>query len=101
MIEESFDKLVYALGSSARVPSFVGADLDRVVFVKDEQDAQDINKFAKGFRKKALVYGGGPVSTELAAALVHAGVHVPFVTRSERLMTVTLTKLCKKTLKRH
>lgn len=87
MIEESFDKLVYALGSSARVPSFVGADLDRVVFVKDEQDAQDINKFAKGFRKKALVYGGGPVSTELAAALVHAGVHVTFVTRSERLMT--------------
>lgn len=29
IIEESYDKLIYALGSSARVPSFVGADLDR------------------------------------------------------------------------
>ncbi|MGY4841214.1 FAD-dependent oxidoreductase [Weissella cibaria] len=87
IIEESYDKLICALGSSARVPSFVGADLDRVVFVKDEQDAVDINKFAKGFRKRALVYGGGPVSTELAAALAHSGVHITFVTRSKRLMT--------------
>ena len=62
-------------------PSFVGADLDRAVFVKNDQDAVDINRFAKGFRKWVLVYGGGQVSTGLAAALAHSGIYVTFVTR--------------------
>ncbi|MDR3190522.1 MAG: FAD-dependent oxidoreductase [Lactobacillaceae bacterium] len=85
--EEPYDKLVYALGSSPRVPAFVGANLDRVVFVKDEQDAEEINHLVKGFGKKhALVYGGGPVGVELAAALIHYGSKVTYVTRSENLM---------------
>ena len=68
--------------------------------MKDEQDAVDINKFAKGFRKRALVYGGGPVSTELAAALAHSGVHVTFVTRSKRLMTRYFDQAIQEDLKR-
>jgi NADPH-dependent 2,4-dienoyl-CoA reductase/sulfur reductase-like enzyme len=85
---DTYDKLIYAFGSSPRVPAFVGSDLDRVVFVKDEQDANEIKEFAKkGFGKKhALVYGGGPVGVELANALQAHGVDSTFVTRSAELM---------------
>jgi NADPH-dependent 2,4-dienoyl-CoA reductase/sulfur reductase-like enzyme len=86
IISDHYDKLVYALGSSTRVPSFVGSELDQVVFVKDEQDAAEIMKLAKGFRRKVLVYGGGPVSIELAATLAKRGLQTSFVTRSEKLM---------------
>ncbi|MCM0583223.1 FAD-dependent oxidoreductase [Weissella diestrammenae] len=86
---ETFDKLIYALGSSPKVPSFVGSDLNQVVFVKDKQDAAEINQLTRRgiVQKKALVYGGGPVSVELAEALQRRGVAVTFVTYAEQMMT--------------
>lgn len=88
--EHSYDDLVIAAGSVARIPAIQGvadsAGLIRGVFVlKDMADAEGIVAAARGARR-AVVLGAGVLGLEVATGLAKRGIAVRLVHVAERLM---------------
>lgn len=81
----SYDKLIFATGSSAFVPPIEGINLDGVFVYRTINDLQAIRqRLAKA--KKAVVIGGGILGLEAARALLNAGIHTTVIEMAPHLM---------------
>ncbi len=79
-IEDNYDKLVLATGSTPIEIPVPGKDLENIQFVKLFQNAQDvINKLAKPEIKKVAVLGSGYIGVELAEAFELLGKEVVLI----------------------
>jgi 3-phenylpropionate/trans-cinnamate dioxygenase ferredoxin reductase subunit len=73
-----FDRLLLATGAAVRRLSVPGADLDRVLYLRDVGDADAIRRWmAEGGR--AVVIGAGWIGAEVAASLRQAGLEVTVI----------------------
>lgn len=86
----SYDYLVFATGSVARIPAIQGvADAEGLVsgvaVLKDMSDAQDIVRHSASARR-AVVLGAGVLGLEVATGLAKRGVAVRVVHHADRLM---------------
>ncbi|MBQ2412259.1 MAG: FAD-dependent oxidoreductase, partial [Anaerotignum sp.] len=81
----SYDKCVYALGSSSFIPPFKGKDLPEVVSIRGIKDVEKVNALAKG-AKNAVVIGGGVLGLEAAWELRKAKLNVTVLEGAPVLM---------------
>ncbi|GIG55060.1 FAD-dependent oxidoreductase [Demequina activiva] len=86
----SYDRLVFATGSQARIPSIQGIATDRglipgVSVLKDLDDAEGIVAAIPKARR-AVVLGAGVLGLEVATGLASRGLAVTLVHHSDRLM---------------
>ena len=77
-IAYEYDRLLLATGCKPRLLGVPGADIEGVRYFRSLEDYLLLESRLKTLQH-ALVYGGGFVSIELAAALKHAGKEVTFV----------------------
>lgn len=71
----AFDKLVLALGTTARKLAVPGAELDGVVYLRTAEDARGMRARLDGV-ERAVVVGGGFIGLEAAAMLNARGIAV-------------------------
>ncbi len=81
----SFDRVVFATGSTAFRLPIPGADLPGVATFRDLADLAAMRE-AAGARRRVAVIGGGLLGIEAAAALATLGAAVTLVHRMDRLM---------------
>ncbi|MFV0634972.1 FAD-dependent oxidoreductase [Demequina sp.] len=86
----TYDRLVFATGSQARIPNIHGIATDRglmpgVSVLKDLDDAQGILAVLPKARR-AVVLGAGVLGLEVATGLASRGLTVTLVHHSDRLM---------------
>lgn len=80
-----YDKLIYALGARCFIPAFEGNDSEKMVAIRNAEDAARVRKLAKA-AKSAAVIGGGVLGLEAAWELHKAGLSVSVVEFAPRLM---------------
>jgi NADPH-dependent 2,4-dienoyl-CoA reductase/sulfur reductase-like enzyme len=87
-VDEPFDRLVLATGSTPRRPALPGADAAGIFGVQTLEDGLAVRAAVDG-REGAhgVVVGGGYVGLELAEALVRRGLHVTIVEAAAQPMT--------------
>lgn len=71
----SYDKCIYALGSSPFLPPITGRELPEVLAIRSIRDVETVNIWAKT-AKNAVVIGGGVLGLEAAWELRKAGLGV-------------------------
>lgn len=81
----SFDKLIFATGSSPFVLPLPGVEKPGVVTFRTIEDCEAILEGAKRF-KKAIVIGGGVLGLEAARGLLNLGLDVKVVHNTDYLM---------------
>ncbi|MDO4531419.1 MAG: FAD-dependent oxidoreductase, partial [Bacillota bacterium] len=81
----SYDKCIYALGSSSFIPPFKGKELPEVVSIRSIRDVEKVNELAKG-AKNAVVIGGGVLGLEAAWELRKAKLNVTVLEGAPVLM---------------
>jgi NADPH-dependent 2,4-dienoyl-CoA reductase/sulfur reductase-like enzyme len=89
----SFDRMLIATGGGAAPLEIPGAQLPNLFYLRTLEDADLLQHAAAkavksgqsraGGRGTAVVIGGGPLGTELAASLTQAGLHVELAISSE------------------
>ncbi|MGL5042084.1 MAG: FAD-dependent oxidoreductase [Culicoidibacterales bacterium] len=78
--EDTYDKLVLAVGTWPILPKIPGSDLENVVFAKIFQNAQDIMERLKSPEiKKVAVVGAGYIGVELAEAFKDCGKEIVLI----------------------
>ena len=82
----SYDKCVYALGSSSFIPPFKGKDLPEVVSIRGIKDVEKVNALVKEGAKNAVVIGGGVLGLEAAWELRKAKLNVTVLEGAPVLM---------------
>ncbi|MBN2320786.1 MAG: NAD(P)/FAD-dependent oxidoreductase [Acidobacteria bacterium] len=82
----SFDRLLIATGSSAKIPDNIPETLRGVFVLRTVADAEAIKQKLSG-AKKAVVLGGGLVGMRAADALCRAGLKVFVVIGSNRILS--------------
>ena len=82
--EESYDKLIYALGAEVTIPPIPGADRDNVYVVRTRDDMRRIRE---GMRKakQAVVIGGGMLGLEDAWAMHQQKLEVSVIEQKQRV----------------
>ncbi|AFM39332.1 NAD(P)H-nitrite reductase [Desulfosporosinus acidiphilus SJ4] len=88
--EWHYDRLLLAMGASAKKLTVPGRDLPEIFTLRTLKDVQDINKVIKGGAKKAVVIGGGLVSLKCAYALLKRGLEVTVVVSSGQILSQML-----------
>jgi len=88
--EWHYDKLLLAMGSSAKKPTIPGANLPEVFTLRTMEDALAINKVLEQGAQKAAVLGGGLVSLKSAYALRKRGLDVTVVVSSGQILSQML-----------
>ena len=73
-IEESYDALILATGSSAFVPSIPGIDREGVFIYRTIEDLELMTAYAKKAKKGAVI-GGGLLGLEAAKAMIDLGIN--------------------------
>lgn len=81
----TFDKLVLATGSQPFYPPLAGLNTRGVLAFRNQQDLEQIRRFAKT-STHAVVIGGGLLGLEAATGLLNLGVAVTVVNRESHLM---------------
>ncbi len=81
----SYDKCIYALGSSSFIPPFKGKDLPEVVSIRAIKDVEKVKELAKT-AKNAVVIGGGVLGLEAAWELRKAKLNVTVLEGAPVLM---------------
>ncbi|MBQ7084287.1 MAG: FAD-dependent oxidoreductase [Anaerotignum sp.] len=81
----SYDKCIYALGSSSFIPPFKGKDLPEVISIRSIKDVEKVNELAKN-AKNAVVIGGGVLGLEAAWELRKAKLNVTVLEGAPVLM---------------
>lgn len=81
---EGFDELVYATGAEAVLPPIPGAEALEPVRTLEQGERLKASVADRG-DEPAVVVGGGYIGLETAEALVHRGMRVTLVERSEHL----------------
>lgn len=79
-----YNKVLIATGSTAFQPPIPGADLEGVVKLDTLADAREIIKRSRGFRRAAVVIGGGITALETVEGLIAKGVKTHYLLRGER-----------------
>ncbi|WP_088186987.1 FAD-dependent oxidoreductase [Desulfosporosinus sp. FKA] len=88
--EWRYDKLLLAMGSSAKKLTIPGKNLPEVFTLRTMEDAEAINKVIERGSKKAVVVGGGLVSLKCAYALRKRGLEVIVVVSSRQILSQML-----------
>lgn len=88
--EWHYDKLLLAMGSSAKKLTIPGRNLPEVFTLRSMEDALAINKVLEQGAKKAVVIGGGLVSLKCAYALRKRGLEVTVVVSSGQILSQML-----------
>ncbi|WP_394847964.1 nitrite reductase large subunit NirB [Pendulispora brunnea] len=91
-VVESYDDLVFAMGSSAFVPRMDGIEKNGVFVFRTLDDCDSIIKYTEG-RKTAAVIGGGLLGLEAARGLMERGMKVHVVHLMNHLMEVQLDRM--------
>ncbi|UHS60827.1 FAD-dependent oxidoreductase [Agrobacterium vaccinii] len=82
----AYDKLALATGSAPRtLPAGVGGDLEGVLTVRDERDADRLMEEMKPGRR-LLVIGGGYIGLEAAAVARNLGLEVTLIEMADRIL---------------
>ncbi|MFT5697728.1 MAG: NADPH-dependent 2,4-dienoyl-CoA reductase/sulfur reductase-like enzyme [Desulforhopalus sp.] len=75
-----YDKLVYCIGASAKVPPVVGNDLSGVTTLVSMEDTDFLHKVvADKMASHVVVIGGGLIGVEVCEALVNSSIGVTLV----------------------
>jgi len=96
-----YDKLLLAMGSSAKKLTIPGANLPEVFTLRTLEDALAINKVLEHGAQKAVVIGGGLVSLKSAYALRKRGLDVTVVVSSEQILSQMLDAKAASLLQEH
>lgn len=88
----SYDRLVLATGSRARLPENIEADLSGVFKVRDRMDADKMKAFLRE-NAHVLVVGAGLLGLEIAGALNQMNVQTTVLNRVDSLMRRQLDNL--------
>lgn len=84
--EDSYDKLILAVGSWPILPELPGMDLENVVYAKIYQNAEEIiGKLENDDIKKVAVVGAGYIGVELAEAFKDNGKEIVLINDSDVL----------------
>jgi len=84
LVEFSYDKAIIATGSRSRRLGVPNEDGSNVFVVKTYEDGLRIREFLdKEQHRKAVLIGGGYIGMEMADALMHSGIEVTILHRSE------------------
>jgi NADPH-dependent 2,4-dienoyl-CoA reductase/sulfur reductase-like enzyme len=87
-VDEPFDRLVLATGSTPRRPPLPGADAAGIFGVQTLEDGLAVRAALDGRDgRHGVIVGGGYVGLELAEALVRRGLHVTLVEAAPQPMT--------------
>ncbi|MCL1943799.1 MAG: FAD-dependent oxidoreductase [Candidatus Azobacteroides sp.] len=85
--DESYDKLVIAVGAEPVRPALPGIAGKRIFTLRSVSDADAIKKFIDDHKpKKAVVAGGGFIGLEMAENLHDAGLSVDVVEMADQVM---------------
>lgn len=82
--EVTFEKLIIATGSRARILNVSGAGLRNVHSLRSLDDSKSIRRSADNV-KQAAVIGGGFIGMETAAVLAQKGIEVTMVLNEDRI----------------
>ena len=85
----SFDKLVFATGSSVRKLDFPGKDLNSIHYLRGLDDAPSIKKDLKT-RQNIVVVGAGYIGLEVAAIAAKQNKSVTVIEMADRVMNRTV-----------
>ena len=85
----SFDKLVFATGSSVRKLDFPGKDLNSIHYLRGLDDALSIKKDLKT-RQNIVVVGAGYIGLEVAAIAAKQNKSVTVIEMADRVMNRTV-----------
>ena len=83
---ESYDKLIIATGASPVSPPLPGIDHERVLRLRNLDDADVMHRVATADAKRAIIIGGGFIGVEVAENLVHRGIHTTLIERGTQLL---------------
>ncbi|WP_041363869.1 FAD-dependent oxidoreductase [Mycoplasmopsis pulmonis] len=84
---DTYDKLVFSLGTSPIVPPFKGIDYKNIIVSKLFQHAEEIFKKAESKEvKNVVVIGAGYIGVELAEAFIKHGKNTTLVDLQERVI---------------
>ncbi len=85
--DEGYDYLLLSPGAEAIVPDIPGIGSSKVFTLRHTEDSFAIREAAVRFKGgKAVVVGGGFIGLETAENLVHAGLSVTLIQRSDHVM---------------
>lgn len=83
-----YDKLVLAMGASARKIPVAGRELDGITALLSMQDTDYLHDACKsGAVKRAVIIGGGLIGVEASEALVACGIAVTLIEMEEQVLT--------------
>lgn len=85
--KEHYDTLILSPGAEAIVPALPGIDSERIMTLRHTEDSFRIREEAVRHKGgSAVVIGGGFIGLETAENLVHAGLDVTLIQRSEHVL---------------
>ncbi|KRE25168.1 nitrite reductase large subunit NirB [Paenibacillus sp. Soil522] len=90
-IRIDFDYLIIATGSSAFIPPIAGVHKSGVISFRNIEDCQTMIKYAKKY-KKAAVIGGGLLGLEAARGLLNLGMETDVIHNAPYLMNRQLDR---------
>lgn len=89
VVEDTYDKIVFATGSLPNRPNIKGIDLENVQMVKLYQNAKDvIERLENPNIKNVVVLGGGYIGVELAEAFERLGKKVTLIDMVDYILNV-------------
>ena len=84
--DESYDKLILAMGGEPIAPKIPGVECDNVMNVFTVPDAERIVAALGGGVKSAVVVGGGFIGVETAEGLAQRGIKTTLVEAQEQIL---------------
>ncbi|NLD33427.1 MAG: CoA-disulfide reductase [Clostridiales bacterium] len=88
VFEDSYDKLMIAVGCDSVVLPIPGADLTGVFYLKSMEDGLLLEKILKlPDVRSAVIVGGGYIGVEMAEALLERKLSVTLIEAADRLLT--------------
>ena len=84
---ESYDRLILSPGANAAVPDVPGVHGEKIFTLRTVEDTFRIREFIENTRpKRAVVVGGGFIGLDMAENLIHDGISVTLLQRSEQVL---------------
>lgn len=83
---ESYDKLIIATGASPFRPPIPGIQSERIVALRDLNDADRMRELATTDAQRAVIVGAGFIGIEVAENLARRGLHVTLVELADQIL---------------
>ena len=85
--EDTYDKLMIAVGAEAVIPPFPGRELMGVHALKNMEDGIFLKEYAKMEKiRNVVIVGGGYIGVECAEAFLHIGKNVRMIETAPRIL---------------